>query len=891
VADVWDELADAVATPSANPVISFTPAPTATPTPVATLTPTEEVLIPSLFSGFRTGSDVAKDWSLQSLRTIPEEGASIGGGIIGAGAGTTLGLALAPYTAGLSIPAGPIIGSALGSYADVPVQKAIDYFTGVTPTESRLGQATKEAVLGAGVETGVRAIGPLGKALSPFVKRSINTVADYFGPQSAETAQVLVGKELLNMTSIDALQRAAKEKEVLMTAQLPAETLTTAELTGSERLAQAERLLKTQSAGDANVEFARLAKQKLDDINQSAVSLTDLGDVNPKRAGQAAKSLLEGAAERQRQAASEKFTDEVRNIVAPIEGISKQAKAINQDVYQTTKVFAPEGELGELFTKIQKLEGKEAAQKAPAGFGRAAPKTSEKATETSVGMLQDLRSKALELSRAAPEGSRDELFANRIVDLLGKKIDSVKGTESLAAARTAWREYKQRWFYDEAGQRAPLNKLLRKQNPEDIIADVSKKSAASDEYAKVLGGLEPNKLAMEMSDFASKQTVDEKLKWIRSKRAVYADSPIWGLVQNWESILQKTKDAAAKGNVDALSPKNIDAQAASLVRALGGAERRVAASAGEAATLSAASNIARSSVTGALGGTSAGALMAALVPGVGKRVERSTDLVATALTQALKDPSVALKYIDDAAKFGEKEAAKNALRGQKMTSALEYLAPRAGAFSRSAGVFNPQIESMTPSIVAATATPAPTAIIQSDPFAELESALGSDFSDAMAVEETPMPTESSSKVGKQEISAIIDDVATKYKVPAAELKAIAKIESDFNPNAIGPKTRFGQAEGAMQLMPATAKALGVKDPFDARQSIEGASKLLLQLENTFGEYNDRRFIWAAYNSRPALVKNAIRKVKADGDKVTWGNVSKYMPPETKNYVRNISNLA
>ncbi len=150
--------------------------------------------------------------------------------------------------------------------------------------------------------------------------------------------------------------------------------------------------------------------------------------------------------------------------------------------------------------------------------------------------------------------------------------------------------------------------------------------------------------------------------------------------------------------------------------------------------------------------------------------------------------------------------------------------------------------------------------------------------------------ETATTAGKQEISAIIDDVATKYKVPAAELKAIAKIESDFNPNAIGPKTRFGQAEGAMQLMPATAKALEVKDPFDPRQSIEGASKLLLQLENTFGEYNDRRFIWAAYNSRPALVKNAIRKVKADGDKVTWGNVSKYMPPETKDYVRNISNL-
>jgi soluble lytic murein transglycosylase-like protein len=161
----------------------------------------------------------------------------------------------------------------------------------------------------------------------------------------------------------------------------------------------------------------------------------------------------------------------------------------------------------------------------------------------------------------------------------------------------------------------------------------------------------------------------------------------------------------------------------------------------------------------------------------------------------------------------------------------------------------------------------------------------------MELEKEYQPAEAKEvKIGKQNISALIDDVATKYGVNANELSAIAQVESSFNPKAVGPKTRFGQAKGLMQLIPETAEALGVKNPFDAKQSLEGASKLLKELEDFFGKYNDRRFIWAAYNSRPVLIRNAIDKVKADGDKVTWSNVSEYVPRETKNYVNKISSL-
>ena len=108
--------------------------------------------------------------------------------------------------------------------------------------------------------------------------------------------------------------------------------------------------------------------------------------------------------------------------------------------------------------------------------------------------------------------------------------------------------------------------------------------------------------------------------------------------------------------------------------------------------------------------------------------------------------------------------------------------------------------------------------------------------------------------------------------PALAL-AVAQQESGFNPNAV---SKAG-AQGVMQLMPGTAAQLGVTNPLDPAQNVQGGVTYLNQLLAQFG--GDQAKALAAYNWGPANVQNAVAQFGS--------NWLLSAPAETQNYVSSI----
>lgn len=159
-------------------------------------------------------------------------------------------------------------------------------------------------------------------------------------------------------------------------------------------------------------------------------------------------------------------------------------------------------------------------------------------------------------------------------------------------------------------------------------------------------------------------------------------------------------------------------------------------------------------------------------------------------------------------------------------------------------------------IAALDPPPAPAPAANSAAFAQLL--------DAGGASGPQLPT--GAPVAPAAIDAMIAASASKYGVDPGLVRAVVSQESGFDTYAT---SKVG-AQGLMQLMPETAAGLGVADPYDAAQNVDGGTKYLRQLLDRFG--GDTRRAVAAYNAGPAAVE------RYDG-----------VPPyaETQNYVASV----
>lgn len=103
------------------------------------------------------------------------------------------------------------------------------------------------------------------------------------------------------------------------------------------------------------------------------------------------------------------------------------------------------------------------------------------------------------------------------------------------------------------------------------------------------------------------------------------------------------------------------------------------------------------------------------------------------------------------------------------------------------------------------------------------------------------------RISSQEIDDVIEKTAQKHSVDANLVRALIKQESNFNPSAVSNKG----AMGLMQLMPGTARQLGVSDPFDPQQNVDAGVKHLKQLLDNYN--GDVRLGLAAYNAGEGAV--------------------------------------
>lgn len=154
-------------------------------------------------------------------------------------------------------------------------------------------------------------------------------------------------------------------------------------------------------------------------------------------------------------------------------------------------------------------------------------------------------------------------------------------------------------------------------------------------------------------------------------------------------------------------------------------------------------------------------------------------------------------------------------------------------------------------------------------FQALANGVNKPDSEFQSILDARMAPDSGDTASRGEINKLIDAYSQKNGLDADFVRAVIKQESGFNPKA----TSHCGAAGLMQLMPGTAKGLGVENPYNAEENVKGGTKMLSNLLKTYG--GDKELALAAYNAGGGAVKK-------------YGGIPPYQ--ETQRYVKSVLSI-
>ncbi len=774
----------------------------------------------------------------RTLRGVGSLGAGAAGAGAGASAGAALGTLLAPFTLGLSIPAGALIGGAGGGALGLlGFNKVADVIetgepSAAIPTKEDIEQAAYNT--GAGLQFG--AAPKIVKSGVSSVSKLKNLVSKGVEPLT-ETGQRLIAKNILN--NVDATLES-KIDSALATAKSDPyfKYKTTAEVADSPALATAEQALTT---GDPAFAAALTEKAgarnlaRIENVNkiapETALTKEAFGELIKENLKQKAGTLKEAAG-----ALYEKTAEIAGDAQIPLYK-AKRAIFDAKNKYFGEGAGPMPAELASIYEELQ-------TAKTAAG----AKSTGTKPYQ----VLQNMRSRAAELSYKykVSGDKRAAAVAGEIASSIDNAITSAAVRSKILPADAAKAWTTARGLYStmkKTYETGDVAKVFKEKSPlkeSKVLTEILKDPESALSYKKAIGK-DPqtitavrsqilDDLITRSSSLSDGQLVNNTFnKYLAQKSGAleqfFTKKHLTDLqkiaedLKSSEQIRAKARsqmrggsDTAQKLNV-AQYLKDSISQEFGIGGKVAGVLNKVVSNRYSGGAIGAVGG----SVMGGPWGAAAGAALGEGVSGALRKLSG--------------------KYVNQIEKIIMK-AAENPKFASEL---LKEVTPQRVSYIDS--VIRPKIDAVKTEYAAAVAQQQNEKKKQRKP------------QKATEILQSAVQEEKASEQGNATLNSILD--------------AIRHVESRGNAKAV---SKAG-AKGAYQFMPETAAAYGLKDPFDEKASREAAGKLIA---DEFEALGSLPLALAAYNAgRPAVLK-AVKKAGS----TKWADIVDFLPEETQNYV-------